>query len=51
MVIKYRRMRWGGHLARVGEMRNAYSISVGKCEGKRSLGRSRRKWEDDKIGS
>jgi maltodextrin utilization protein YvdJ len=34
-----------GHVARVGEMRNEYSILVGKSEGKRPLGRTRRKWE------
>jgi hypothetical protein len=37
-------MRWAGHVARMGEKRNAYMILVGKTEGKRSLGRSRRRW-------
>jgi hypothetical protein len=40
-----RRMRWMGHVARIGEMRNAYKILVGKPEGKRPLGRLRHKWE------
>jgi hypothetical protein len=38
---------WTGHVARMGEKRNAYKILVGKPEGKRPLGRSRCKWEDD----
>jgi hypothetical protein len=37
-VIKSRRMRWAGHIARMGEKRNAYRILVGKPEGKRPLG-------------
>jgi hypothetical protein len=44
-VIKSRRMRWVRHAARMGEMRNAYNNLVGKPEGKRPLGRPRRKWE------
>ena len=43
-VIKSRRMRWAGHVARMGEERWAYRVLVGKPEGKRSLGRPRRKW-------
>jgi hypothetical protein len=43
-MIKSRRMRWAGHVARMGEMRNAYRILVGKPEGKRLLGRPRRIW-------
>jgi hypothetical protein len=43
-VIKSRRMRWVGHVARMEEMRNAY-ILVGKPEGKRPLGRPRRRWK------
>jgi hypothetical protein len=39
-----RRMRWAGHVARMGENRNVYRILVGKPEGKRSLGRPRHKW-------
>ena len=45
-VIKPRRMRWAGHVARTGERRGAYRILVGKPEGKRPLGRPRRRWED-----
>jgi hypothetical protein len=45
-VIKSRRMRWGGHVARVGEGRDMYRVLVGKSEGKRSLGRPRHRWED-----
>jgi hypothetical protein len=44
--IKSRRMRWAGHVARMGEGRNVYRVLVGKPEGKRSLGRPRRRWED-----
>jgi hypothetical protein len=43
-VIESRRMRWAGDVARMGEKRNAYRILVGKPEGKRPLGRARRKW-------
>jgi hypothetical protein len=46
-VIKSRRMRWAGHVARMGERSGAYSVSVGKPEGKRPLGRPKRKWEDN----
>jgi len=46
-VIKSRRMRWAGHAARVGEVRWVYSVLVGKPEGKRPLGRPRRRWVDD----
>jgi hypothetical protein len=46
-MIKSRRMRWAGHVARTGEMRNAYRILVGKPEGKRPLGRPRRRWVDN----
>jgi hypothetical protein len=45
--IKSRRMRWAGHVARMGEKRNAYRILVGKPEGKRPLRRPRRRWEDN----
>jgi hypothetical protein len=37
-------MRWAGHVARIGEKRNAYRILVGKVEGKRPLGSPRRRW-------
>jgi hypothetical protein len=46
-IIKSRRMRWAGHVARMGDKRNAYRILVGKPEGKRPLGRSRRRWVDN----
>ena len=46
-VIKSRRMRWVGHVARMGERRCVYRVLVGKPEGKRQLGRSRRRWEDN----
>jgi hypothetical protein len=47
-VIKPRRMRWVEHVASMGEMRTAYIIFlVGKSEGKKSLGRSGRRWEDN----
>jgi len=39
-------MRWAGHVARIGE-RRVYRVLVGKPEGKRTLGRSRRRWEDN----
>jgi hypothetical protein len=44
--IKSRRMRWAGHVARMGAGRNVYRVLVGKPEGKRPLGRPRRRWED-----
>jgi hypothetical protein len=40
------RMRWAGHVARVGEERKVYRVLVGKPEGKKPLGRPRRRWED-----
>jgi hypothetical protein len=40
-------MRWAVHVARIGEKRNAYRISVGNPEGKRPLGRPRRRWVDN----
>jgi hypothetical protein len=46
-VIKARRMRGAGHVARRGEVRGAYKTSVGKPEGRRPLGRPRRRWEDN----
>jgi hypothetical protein len=45
--IKSRRMRWAGHVARMGEERNVYRVLMGKPEGKRLLGRPRRGWEDE----
>jgi hypothetical protein len=44
--IKSRRMRWAGHVARMGEERIVYKVLVGKPEGKRPLGRPRHRWED-----
>jgi hypothetical protein len=44
--IMSRRMRWAGHVARMGEERNVYKVLVGKREGKRPLGKLRRRWED-----
>jgi hypothetical protein len=44
--IKSRRMRWAGHVARMGEERKVYKVLVGKPEGKRPLGRTGRRWED-----
>jgi hypothetical protein len=46
-MIKSRRMRWTGHVARIGEPRNEYTIFVGKHEGKRPLRRPRRRWVDN----
>jgi hypothetical protein len=46
-IIKSRRMRWAGHKARMGEKRNVYRLLVGKPEGKRPLGRPRRRWIDN----
>jgi hypothetical protein len=46
-IIKSRRMRWAGHVARMGEKRNVYRLPVGKPEGKRPLGRPRRRWIDN----
>jgi hypothetical protein len=45
-VMKSRRLRWAGHVARMGERRGAYRALVGKAEGRRPLGRPRRRWED-----
>jgi hypothetical protein len=45
--MKARKMRWAEHVARIGEKRNAYRLFVGKPEGRRSLGRPRRKWLDN----
>jgi hypothetical protein len=46
-VIKWRRMRWAGHVARMGEERGVYKVLMGKPEGRRPLGRPRRRWEDN----
>jgi hypothetical protein len=46
-VIKSGRMRWAGHVARMGKRRGAYRILVGRHEGKRPLATPRRRWEDN----
>jgi len=45
-VIKSRRMRWAGHVARMGDRRGTYRVFVGKLKVKSTLGRSRHRWED-----
>jgi len=47
LVIKSRRMSWAGHVARMGEERGVYRVLVGKPEGRRPLGRPRRRWVDN----
>ena len=46
-VIKSRRIRWAGNVARMGVRRSVYRVLVGKHEGKRPLGRPRHRWEDN----
>ena len=46
-VVKSRRMRWVGHVARMGDGRGVHRVLIGKPEGKRPLGRPRRRWEDN----
>jgi hypothetical protein len=46
-MIKSRRMRWEGNVARMEETRNAYRILVGKTKGNKPLGRPRRRWADN----
>ena len=46
-VIKSRRMRQAGHVARMGEERGVYRVLLGKPEGRRPLGRPRRRWVDN----
>ena len=46
-VVKSRQMRWAGHVVRMGEDRGVQRVLLGKPEGKRSLGRPRRRWEDN----
>ena len=46
-VVKSRRMRWAGHVARMGEGRGVHRVLVGKPEGERPLGRPIRRWEDN----
>ena len=47
VVKKSRRMRWAGHVARMGEGRGVFRVLVGKPDGKRPLGRPRHRWEDN----
>jgi hypothetical protein len=49
-MIKSRRMRWAGHVARMGEKKSVYKILMGKSEGKRPLGRPKCRWVDN-IGT
>jgi hypothetical protein len=46
-MIKSRIMRWAGHVACMGESRGAYRVLVSKSEGKRPLGKPKRRWEDN----
>jgi hypothetical protein len=46
-IIKSRCMRWAGHVTRIGEKRNAYRLLIGEADGKRPLGRPRRRWVDN----
>ena len=46
-VVKSRRMRWAGHVARMGEDRGVQRVLVGNPEGKSPLGRPKRRWEDN----
>ena len=46
-MIKSRRLRWAGHVARMEKGRSAFTILTGKPTGKRPLGRPRRRWEDN----
>jgi hypothetical protein len=46
-VVKSRRMRWTGNVARMGEDRGVHRVLVGNLDGKRPLGRPRRRWEDN----
>jgi hypothetical protein len=47
IILKSSRMRWTGHVIRMGEKRNAYRLLVGKPEGKRPVGRTRSRWVDN----
>ena len=48
-VIKWRRSKWAGHVARMGDRSGVYRVLVGKPDGKSPLGRSRRRWEDNTM--
>jgi hypothetical protein len=47
IVVKWGRMRWAGHVARMGEERGVHRVLMGKPDEKRPLGRPRRRWEDN----
>ena len=47
MVIKSRRLKWAGHVARMEEGRSAFKILTNKSTGKRPLGKTRHRWEDN----
>ena len=46
-VVKSRRTGWAGHVVRIGKGRGVHRVLVGKPEGKRTMGRPRRRWEDN----
>jgi hypothetical protein len=46
-MIKLRKVRWAGHIARVGQKRNVYKLFIGKSERKRPRGRPGHRWEDN----
>jgi hypothetical protein len=46
-MVKLRKMRWAGHVARRGKGRGVYRVLIGRPEGKTSLGRPRHRWEDN----
>ena len=46
-ILKLRRLRWAGLVARMEQSRNAYRVLVGKSEGKRPLGRPKHRWTDN----
>jgi hypothetical protein len=46
-VIKLRRMRWTVHVARIGDRKGAFSILMGRPDGKRPVGRPKRRWENN----
>ena len=49
LMVKSRRLRWAGYVARMEEVRSAFNILTDKATGKRPLGRPRRRWEDNII--
>jgi hypothetical protein len=48
-IVKSKRMKWAGHVARMGEKRYAYTLLVGKPEGRKPIGRQRRTWVDNRM--